>query len=157
LPALSEGYTAPDERNRALDGDPGTERAAAMERIPARHAGSATASLGAVSSRRTTMIDTPWVGLAALIAMFVIPFLPAWLFEGPRTVRHRPMRHVCGECGAPWANGHGCAPGSISGVRAVAPEVVAPEVVAPEPPLRGELRRLEPGAELERTPERVPL
>ena len=26
---------------------------------------------------------TPWVGLAALIAMFVLPFLPAWLFEGP--------------------------------------------------------------------------
>jgi hypothetical protein len=26
-----------------------------------------------------------WVGLAALVAMFVIPFLPSWLFEGPRT------------------------------------------------------------------------
>jgi hypothetical protein len=25
---------------------------------------------------------TPWVDLATLIAMFVLPFLPAWLFEG---------------------------------------------------------------------------
>jgi hypothetical protein len=25
----------------------------------------------------------PWVGLAALAAMFVLPFLPDWLFEGP--------------------------------------------------------------------------
>ena len=24
-------------------------------------------------------VDTPWVGLAALVAMFVIPFLPDWL------------------------------------------------------------------------------
>ena len=37
-------------------------------------------------------VDTPWVGLAALVAMFVIPFLPSWLFEGPRTIRHRPRR-----------------------------------------------------------------
>ena len=36
--------------------------------------------------------STPWVGLAALIAMFVLPFLPAWLFEGPRTVKHWPRR-----------------------------------------------------------------
>jgi hypothetical protein len=44
---------------------------------------------------------TPWVSLAALLAMFLLPFLPAWLFEGPRTVKHRPRRHVCGECGLP--------------------------------------------------------
>jgi hypothetical protein len=37
---------------------------------------------------------TPWVGLAALLAMFVIPFLPTWLFEGPRTIKHRPRRHI---------------------------------------------------------------
>ncbi len=30
----------------------------------------------------------PWVGLAALLAMFVLPFLPDWLFEGPRTSKH---------------------------------------------------------------------
>jgi hypothetical protein len=32
----------------------------------------------------------PWFGLAALIAMFAIPFLPRWLFEGPRSVKHWP-------------------------------------------------------------------
>jgi hypothetical protein len=25
----------------------------------------------------------PWIGLAALVAMFVLPFLPDWLFEAP--------------------------------------------------------------------------
>jgi hypothetical protein len=33
---------------------------------------------------------TPWVGLAALVAMFVLPYLPNWLLDGPRTVKHRP-------------------------------------------------------------------
>ena len=32
----------------------------------------------------------PWVGLAALTAMFVLAFLPDWLFEGPRTSKHWP-------------------------------------------------------------------
>ena len=54
-------------------------------------------------------VDTPWVGLAALVAMFVIPFLPNWLFEGPRTIRHRPRRHLCADCGAPWTPRHSCA------------------------------------------------
>src|SRR4029450_7793993 len=48
----------------------------------------------------------PWIGTLALVAMFVIPFLPDWIFEGPRTVRHWPRRHVCGECGAGWTDGH---------------------------------------------------
>jgi hypothetical protein len=52
---------------------------------------------------------TPWIGLVALLVMFVLPFLPSWLFEGPRTVKHHPSRHVCAECGAPWTNGHACA------------------------------------------------
>lgn len=43
----------------------------------------------------------PWVGLAALAAMFVLPLLPNWLFEGPRTSKHWPRRHICGDCGAP--------------------------------------------------------
>jgi hypothetical protein len=72
---------------------------------------------------------TPWVGLAALVAMFVIPFLPSWLFEGPRTVKHWPRRHVCGECGAPWTHEHVCPP--------------EPVPAAPAP-LRGELRRPQP-------------
>jgi len=85
---------------------------------------------------RTTMpqVDTPWVGLAALVAMFVIPFLPSWLFEGPRTIRHRPRRHICADCGAPWTPGHVC--------------------VLDEPddnrPLRGQLRRVGPSKVLVR-------
>jgi hypothetical protein len=79
---------------------------------------------------------TPWVGLAALIAMFVLPFLPAWLFEGPRTVKHWPRQHVCGVCNAPWTDGHTC-PSSASETGR---------------PLRGSLRRLPPSAEVERRP-----
>jgi hypothetical protein len=85
---------------------------------------------------------TPWFGLAALIAMFAIPFLPRWLFEGPRKVRHWPQRHVCAECGAPWTDGHLCAE-----------EVLAEPALEPPPqpgPLRGELRRVRPGRQLER-------
>jgi hypothetical protein len=81
----------------------------------------------------------PWIGLLALIAMFAIPFLPRWLFEGPRKVKHWPQRHVCGECGAPWTDGHLCA------------DEAAP--AGPAPPLRGELRRLRPKGELQRLPE----
>jgi hypothetical protein len=58
------------------------------------------------------MSRTPWVGLAALIAMFVIPYLPAKFFEGPRTVKHWPRRHICGECGGLWSEGHTCLPTS---------------------------------------------
>jgi hypothetical protein len=78
---------------------------------------------------------TPWVGLAALVAMFVIPFLPTWLFEGPRTVRHRPRRHVCADCAAPWTGGHDC----------------TAELAAVLPPLRGELVRLDETAALDRS------
>jgi hypothetical protein len=80
------------------------------------------------------MPDTPvpWVGLAALVAMFLLPYLPEWLFEGPRTIQHRPRRHVCGDCGAPWFDQHTCSPADRE----------------PGAPLRGELRRLGPLAEL---------
>jgi hypothetical protein len=44
---------------------------------------------------------TPWVGLVALAAMFLLPSLPDWLFEGPRTSKHWLRRHSCGDCGAP--------------------------------------------------------
>jgi hypothetical protein len=54
------------------------------------------------------MSTIPWIGLAALLAMFVIPFLPSWLFEGPRTIKHRPRRRICGDCGAPWIDDHDC-------------------------------------------------
>ena len=79
---------------------------------------------------------TPWVGLAALAAMFAIPFLPNWLFEGPRTIKHQPRRHVCADCNAPWTNDHTC----------------TPAIPAASPPLQGELRRREPTAELEPWP-----
>ncbi len=74
------------------------------------------------------MSNVPWAGLAALVAMIVIPFLPAWLFEGPRTVKHRPTRHACADCGAPWTSQHACEP---------EPRMVP----APGAPLRGGLRR----------------
>ena len=51
---------------------------------------------------------TPWIGLAAIVAMFVLPFLPAWLFEGPRTVKRYPRRVVCGDCGEVWTDDHLC-------------------------------------------------
>jgi hypothetical protein len=82
----------------------------------------------------------PWVGLAALAAMFVLPLLPDWLFEGPRTSKHWPQRHICGDCGAPWTDDHTCPLGKR----------------APGPPLGGELRRLDQPAELEHRP-RVPI
>jgi hypothetical protein len=53
-------------------------------------------------------VDTPWIGLAALVAMFALPFVPSWLFEGPRTIKHRPRRHICADCGAAWKDGHVC-------------------------------------------------
>ena len=53
---------------------------------------------------------TPWIALAALAAMFVLPWLDArGLFDGPREVRHRPRRHVCADCAEPWQPGHACA------------------------------------------------
>jgi hypothetical protein len=79
------------------------------------------------------MTRTPWIGLAALVAMFVIPFLPDWLFQGPRRVKHWPRRHICGECGAPWTGDHVC----------------YEDAAEFAPPLRRELRRLRRGTELE--------
>jgi hypothetical protein len=92
----------------------------------------------------------PWIGLLALVAMFVIPFLPAWIFEGPRTVRHWPRRHVCGECGADWTNGHICVAGEPEPVLQGPPRAerpVRPRPALPAPRRRerlvGELRRLD--------------
>jgi len=92
--------------------------------------------------KEDVMADTPvpWIGLAALAAMFLLPLLPDWLFEGPRTTKHWPHRHICGDCGAPWTDGHSCPHGE-------------PEL---GPPLQGELRRLDAPAELKPRP-KVPL
>jgi hypothetical protein len=79
---------------------------------------------------------TPWIGLVALAAMFLLPYLPSWLFEGPRTVKHHPRRHVCAECGAPWVAEHAC----------------AEDFLPPRAPLRGELRRATRSTTLARRP-----
>jgi hypothetical protein len=51
----------------------------------------------------------PWIAMAAIAAMFVLPWLDArGLFDGPRTIRHRPRRHVCADCAERWAPGHLC-------------------------------------------------
>lgn len=90
----------------------------------------------------------PWIGLLALVAMFVIPFLPDWLLEGPRTVRHWPRRHVCGACGAAWTSEHVCeaaGPEPVVPARQERPEAADPEPALPALPERpvGELRRLD--------------
>jgi hypothetical protein len=77
----------------------------------------------------------PWIGLAAILAMFVLPLLPAWLFEGPRTIKRYPKRVVCGDCGERWAEGHSCALEAVQ---------------SPRPPLRVELRRVGQGRALAR-------
>jgi hypothetical protein len=77
----------------------------------------------------------PWIGLAAIVAMFVLPLLPARLFEGPRTIKRYPRRVVCGDCGEPWTDDHSC----LAEVRQPRP---------PRPPLRAELRRVGPGRAL---------
>ena len=76
----------------------------------------------------------PWIGLAAIVAMFVLPLLPAWLFEGPRTIKRYPRRVVCGDCGERWTEDHSC----------------ALEVTEPRPSLWAELRRVSPGRALAR-------
>ena len=81
-------------------------------------------------------VETPWVGLAALLAMFVIPFLPSWLFEGPRIIRHRPHRHVCSDCGAPWTPRHACEldqPADTRPLRATLRRVTPSRALAPRP------------------------
>jgi hypothetical protein len=76
------------------------------------------------------MAEIPWVGLAAIVLMFLIPLVPDWVFDGRRTVKHWPRRHVCGECGARWTDGHDCQD--------------AVDLPVPRP-LKGELRRVGPG------------
>jgi hypothetical protein len=82
--------------------------------------------------------DVPWAGLVAILLMFVLPALPAWLFEGPRTIKHRPTRHVCADCGARWVDGHTC----------------TVEADLDRPPIRAELRRLDRNTALELRPVR---
>jgi hypothetical protein len=59
------------------------------------------------------MPDSPasWVGMVGQAATFLVPLLPDWLFEGPRTSKHWLRRHICDDCGVPWTDGHTCTPG----------------------------------------------
>ena len=86
------------------------------------------------------MVDSgvPWIGLVALVAMFVIPFIPRWLFEGPRTIKHYPRRHVCADCDTPWIDGHVCGPNYRTGSGPLSAELWRPSTeTALERPLWG--------------------
>jgi hypothetical protein len=73
----------------------------------------------------------PWIGLAAVAAMFLLPFLDArGLFDGPRTIRRRPRREVCADCASPWTPDHHCAGWLAAAVR----EPVVPLQPPPAPP-----------------------
>jgi hypothetical protein len=77
----------------------------------------------------------PWIALAALAAMFVLPWLDSrGLLDGPRTVRHRPRRHVCAECTEPWQPGHACAGWQAPAGREPVVPLGAVEPPAPAPP-----------------------
>jgi hypothetical protein len=83
----------------------------------------------------------PWIALAAIAAMFVLPSLDArGLFDGPRTIRHRPRRHLCADCAQPWTPGHQCAAWlEAAGREPVVP--LAPVEPPPPAPMRGQLTR----------------
>jgi hypothetical protein len=81
----------------------------------------------------------PWIGLAAIAAMFLLPWLDArGLFGGPRVVRRRPRRMVCADCAQPWTSGHEC----VGWLQAAACEPVVP-LQPPPQRQRVELARLE--------------
>jgi hypothetical protein len=84
----------------------------------------------------------PWIGLAAIAAMFLLPWATArgWL-DGPRQLRHHPRWHICADCAQPWTPGHQCS----GWLEAAAREPVVP--LGPvEPPAPARAR-----AELTRT------
>jgi hypothetical protein len=85
----------------------------------------------------------PLVGLLAIACMFLLPWLDArGLFDGPRTIRHRPRRHVCADCAEPWQPGHACAGWQApAGREPVVPlRGAAPSTL---PPAHAELTRLD--------------
>ncbi|SRR6266498_432452 len=85
----------------------------------------------------------PWIALAAIVAMFVLPWLDArGLLDGPSTIRHRPRRHVCADCAELWQPGHACAGWQAPAGRE--PVVPLPAVESPvltPPPIRLQLTR----------------
>jgi hypothetical protein len=83
----------------------------------------------------------PWIGLAAIAVMFLLPHLDArGLFDGPRTIRRRPRREVCADCASPWTPDHQCAGWLEAAVR----EPVVPLQPPSESPLRVQLVSTDP-------------
>jgi hypothetical protein len=83
----------------------------------------------------------PWIGLAAIAAMFLLSLLDArGLFDGPRVIRRRPRHEVCADCAQPWTPDHQC-PGWLDAAahEPVVPLRPAPPPVAPR--LRAQLTR----------------
>jgi hypothetical protein len=77
----------------------------------------------------------PWIGLAAIACMFLLPLLDArGLLDGPHTIRRRPHRQVCADCAQPWTPDHQC-PGWLE--TAAREPVVPLRPVAPPAALRG--------------------
>jgi hypothetical protein len=82
----------------------------------------------------------PWIGLAAVAGMFLLPWLDArGLLDGPRTIRRRPRRQVCADCAQPWTPDHQCA----AWLAAAAHEPVVPlrPIQPPAPRVHAELTR----------------
>ena len=78
-------------------------------RLPALPAPPATRWPATATRRPPMRSPVPWIGLAAIAAMFLLPWLDArGLFDGPRIVRRRPRRGVCADCAQPWTPGHQC-------------------------------------------------
>jgi hypothetical protein len=85
----------------------------------------------------------PWIGLAAIAAMFLLPWLDArGLLDGPRVIRRRPRRVVCADCDAPWTPDHQCAGWLEAAVREPVVPLQPPPPAPPTlPPLRAQLTR----------------
>jgi hypothetical protein len=87
----------------------------------------------------TLTTPVPWIGLAAIALMFLLPWLDSrGLFEWPRAIWRRLHRHVCADCGASWTRGHDCP----RWLEAAASEPVVP-VGRGRGSVRGHLTRLD--------------
>jgi hypothetical protein len=82
----------------------------------------------------------PWIALAAIAAMFLLPWLDArGLLDGPRVIRRRPRREVCADCAQPWTPDHQC-PGWLDAAREPVVPLGPIELPAPTRP-RAQLTR----------------
>jgi hypothetical protein len=93
----------------------------------------------------TVHAPVPWVGLVAVAAMFLLPWLDSrGLLDGPHTIRRRPRREVCADCAEPWALGHACAGWqAVAGREPVVPLERTEPPTPPPAPARAELARLD--------------